>query len=630
MRQLQPIIRFTNCASSGVKTLKTENLPQETNKKYSTVTQLPKLPVPALSQTLEKYLKTVKPVVSDAQYVETEKVVREFGRRGGIGEKLQLILEERAKARENWLSEWWINTAYFDFRAPVVVYSNPALVGPLQNFNSQEDQLKYASRVVCGALKFKKSVEENSLPLEKLGNAPLDMSQYYRILSTCRIPGEKRDSLVCYFNDKPCPSHIIVIHNNQFFKVQVYDKNGYSLSEDQILGQLQQVVSESITADVNSVGILTNGERNEWSKVYSKLSLIPSNREVFTEIHKSLFVLCLDQANPSGNSNRKHQAGSQIFHGNGSRVNSGNRWCDKTVQFIVGRDGAVGILYEHSPAEGPIVASLINSALDYANGSEKSKTIAQNTEEPKQLAFELNEEIVRDIEYAKTKIDKLISNVELTLLTFNRYGKEFMKSQKLSPDSFIQMAFQLGFYSFHKTVGACYETASTRMYHHGRTETIRSATPEAADMCRTFFDRKSSNVEKARSLRKAIEAHKNYVIEAIKGYGVDRHLLGLKLIASEYGIDTPSVYKDPAYSTSSHFRLSTSQVAFKSSEGIIYFGPGVPDGYGLCYNPASKSIAVSITAFNDNPETSAEKLKQHIENSLIMMSEVLTSSESKL
>lgn len=42
--------------------------------------------------------------------------------------------------------------------------------------------------------------------------------------------------------------------------------------------------------------------------------------------------------------------------------------------------------------------------------------------------------------------------------------------------------------------------------------------------------------------------------------GVDRHLLGLKLIAIENGIEIPKLYQDPSFTRSTHMRISTSQV----------------------------------------------------------------------
>lgn len=65
---------------------------------------LPRLPVPPLQQSLEKYLRAVQPLVSDAEFKRTHRVVEEFGMKSGIGEKLQKALEDRAKTRDNWVS----------------------------------------------------------------------------------------------------------------------------------------------------------------------------------------------------------------------------------------------------------------------------------------------------------------------------------------------------------------------------------------------------------------------------------------------------------------------------------------------------------------------------------------------
>ena len=52
-------------------------------------------------------------------------------------------------------------------------------------------------------------------------------------------------------------------------------------------------------------------------------------------------------------------------HGGGSHANSCNRWFDKTIQFIVGPDGAVGVNYEHCSAEGPPILAIIDHAMNY-------------------------------------------------------------------------------------------------------------------------------------------------------------------------------------------------------------------------------------------------------------------------
>lgn len=54
-----------------------------------------------------------------------------------------------------------------------------------------------------------------TLPVEYMGGKPLCMNQYYQILSSCRIPGPKRDSIVNYAKGKKQSRHITVVHNFQ-------------------------------------------------------------------------------------------------------------------------------------------------------------------------------------------------------------------------------------------------------------------------------------------------------------------------------------------------------------------------------------------------------------------------------
>ena len=81
-------------------------------------------------------------------------------------------------------------------------------------------------------------------------------------------------------------------------------------------------------------------------------------------------------------------------------------------------------------------------------------------------------------------------------------------------------------------------------------------------MAQCFLDKNSTAQQKVTTLKEAVNAHKNYAKDAISGFGVDRHLLGLKLSAIEAGMDVPSLFMDVSYIRSSHMRLSTSQVRF--------------------------------------------------------------------
>ncbi|RWS09367.1 hypothetical protein B4U79_09786 [Dinothrombium tinctorium] len=65
---------------------------------------LPKIEVPDLKQTLERYLASLQPVIPCAQYEQTKKTVEEFLKPDKEGEKLQKLLKQFAETSENWVS----------------------------------------------------------------------------------------------------------------------------------------------------------------------------------------------------------------------------------------------------------------------------------------------------------------------------------------------------------------------------------------------------------------------------------------------------------------------------------------------------------------------------------------------
>eukprot|EP00058_Branchiostoma_floridae_P008199 XP_002593687.1 hypothetical protein BRAFLDRAFT_107668 [Branchiostoma floridae] len=557
---------------------------------------LPCLPVPDLCQTLEKYLLTVRPLVDDTAFQKTKQLVEEFGKSGGLGESLQTKLKKRAQERQNWLDDWWLHTAYLDYREPVVIHVSPGIVCPPQNFSGKEEQLQFAAKLVAGVLDYKVQIDDQSVPIDKLRTQPLCMDQYYKLFSACRLPGDQRDQVVVYGPDcDDRPRHIVVVHNNQFFSLDVYDNNWKPLSQDLIHAQLQRVVCQSKDPGM-PVGILTTENRDTWGRVYKALKKDKHNKMSLEAINKSMFMLCLDQETDRG-ADRWTSMGHQLMHGGGSQLNSGNRWFDKTLQFIVGTDGAVGIVYEHSPAEGPPIIALLDHMLDFCSQAPEVKGPSVQPMEPERLFFSLNDSVLEAIDNAKQNLDIQVQDLDLHLVMFKTYGKDFPKSQRLSPDSYIQMAMQLAFYKVYKVASATYESGSTRMFH-------------------------GQQSEKVALLRRAVEGHKKYAQETVSGQGIDRHLLGLKLIAVEAGLDVPDLFVDSTYQQAMHFKLSTSQVPSKY-DSLLCFGPVVPDGYGVCYNPAQDHLNFCISAFNSSLQTDTGKLAAALQQSLLEMQELL-------
>ena len=70
---------------------------------------------------------------------------------------------------------------------------------------------------------------------------------------------------------------------------------------------------------------------------------------------------------------------------------------------------------------------------------------------------------------------KLFNSIDVRVVTFDSYGSNKAKQLKTSPDALVQMGLILGYYRLNNgELPATYETAHTRQFYHGRTETIRS------------------------------------------------------------------------------------------------------------------------------------------------------------
>uniref|UniRef100_A0A8C2GZJ3 Carnitine O-acetyltransferase n=1 Tax=Cyprinus carpio TaxID=7962 RepID=A0A8C2GZJ3_CYPCA len=568
-------------------------------------TGLPKLPVPPLQQTCERYLAALTPIVDPEELNHTRKLLEEFQKPGGVGERLQKGLEQRGKKMENWLSDWWLQTAYLDYRMPVVVHSSPGVVLPRMEFSDRQGQMRYAAKLIAGVLDFKSMIDNETLPVEYLGGKPLCMNQYYQVLSSCRIPGTKRDTVVNYTLDKRPPTHITVVHNFQFFVLDVYNSDGTPLTVDQIYIQLEKIWNSSLQTNKEPIGILTSNHRNSWGKAYDNLIKDKTNQESVRAIQKSIFTVCLDAPMPHASDDMyRTRAGVQMLHGGGSRWNSGNRWFDKTLQFIIGEDGTCGLIYEHAPAEGP---PIVVTAYLYRKKSEMVRTPMVPLRMPQKLHFNITGFFL---------FCSMVHDLDMKVSVFSHFGKDFPKSQKMSPDAFIQMALQLAYYRIHKRCCPTYESASLRMFRLGRTDTIRSTSIDSDKFVKAMDDPAKHNIEKVALLDKAVKAHRAYADMAIRGQAIDRHLLGLKLQAIEDLAALPEIFMDTSYAVALHFNLSTSQVPAKTN-CVMCFGPVVSDGYGVCYNPMDTHINFAVSAFNSCQDTNAARLAQALEDALL-------------
>uniref|UniRef100_H3CIQ0 Choline/carnitine acyltransferase domain-containing protein n=1 Tax=Tetraodon nigroviridis TaxID=99883 RepID=H3CIQ0_TETNG len=163
---------------------------------------------------------------------------------------------------------------------------------------------------------------------------------------------------------------------------------------------------------------------------------------------------------------------------------------------------------------------------------------------------------------------------------------------------------------------------SQRMFRGGRTEYVRSPINQTLRFILAFDDPTVPREAKVQLFRDAVDAYSELITQALKGHGIDRHLLGLKLQAIEEGYSIPKVFMDTAYGVATHWKLRTGQVP-ANTDSVMCFGPLVPDGYAICYNPQADHVHFSITAFNCCEETNAEKLALTLKDTLCQLQKLL-------
>ncbi|MBN3302747.1 CLAT acetyltransferase, partial [Amia calva] len=582
------------------------------------------------------YLKCMKHLVTEEQFKRTKTIVEKFGAPGGTGEQLQKKLQEKREKTDNWVYDYWLEDMYLNNKLPLSVNSSPVMVFPPQNFKDQNDLLRFAAHLISGVLDYKALLDARALPIDyargQLAGTPLCMEQYYRLFSSYRLPGLTKDTLVAQKSSvMPEPEHIIIACKNQFFVLDVVI-NFRRLNETDLFTQLHKIVKMADNEEerLPALGLLTSDGRTEWAEARSVLMKDSTNRDSLDMIERCICLVCLDE--PSGNELTDTNRALQMLHGGGYDKNGGNRWYDKPMQFVIGMDGACGVVCEHSPFEGIVLVQCTEHLLKYMKSSPSKLVRAASVSElpaPRRLRWKCSPEVLDLLSSSGNKLQRLVRNLDMNVYKFKVYGKEFIKKQKMSPDAYIQVALQLTFYRCHGKQVSTYESASIRRFREGRVDNIRSATAEALAFVKAMTDGKSSvpDSEKMQRLWDAINAQTNYTILAITGMAIDNHLLGLREVAKELKMDKPEIFTDETYLISNHFILSTSQVP-TTVEMFCCYGPVVPNGYGACYNPQSDHIIFCISSFKDSKETCSDKFVKVLEESLVEMRDLCSKCNS--
>ncbi|XP_062535278.1 choline O-acetyltransferase [Armigeres subalbatus] len=627
---------------------------------------LPKVPVPTLDQTMTEYQRALQPILSPQQLEHTKAIIKQFTAPNGLGAALQQYLLDKREAEENWAYYYWLNDMYMDNPLPLPINSNPGMVLPPRKFTTVNDLARFAAQIVDHLVSHKEMLDSGGLAQERATSRekgqPLCMAQYYRLLGSCRRPGEQRDSQ--YLPERRTDEHVVICCRNQMYCLPVKAGDRGRLNEDEIASQVLHVLNDApcLSKKAARIGLLTTEPRPRWAKDRKLLLLEDQNARNIELIEQALVLICIDEPIPltfnargfNGSPAGAHYCGGrdesnmaqEMIHGGGSEYNSGNRWFDKTMQLIICNDGTWGLCYEHSPSEGIAVVQLLEGIykkIDESPAREESGS-QDHLPPPERLEWIVRPEIDQRICEAARNVDKNIEDLDFYVYRYRPFGKNFIKACQVSPDVFIQLALQLAYFKLYGHLVSTYESASTRRFALGRVDCIRSASTEALDWAKAMCQGEGANVtlesdkeedycsgahdakkrDNLRELFRCAAARQTEVmVQNILGHGIDIHLLGLREACREQQGSLHELFTDESYKIVNCFLLSTSQVAC-STNSFMGYGPVTPHGYGASYNPHPNEIIFCISAFFSSDKTSASRFARSLQDSLDAMRDLLS------
>eukprot|EP00069_Balaena_mysticetus_P004774 bmy_17673T0 len=292
---------------------------------YSFQTSLPRLPVPAVQDTVNRYLESVKPLMKEGDFTRMTALAQDFAI--NLGPRLQWYLKLKSWWATNYVSDWWEEYIYLRGRGPLMVNSN-----------------------------------------------------YYAM--------HLRDS-----------RHIVVFHKGRYFKVWLYH-DGRLLKPREIEQQMQRILDDPSEPQA--------GE--------AKLAALTAG-----DSHINIFVSC--------------------------------RWFDKSITFVIFKNGKMGINAEHSWADAPIIGHLWEYVLatdsfqlGYAEDGHCKGDTNPNIPYPTRLQWDIPQECQEVIETSLSSANLLASDVDFCSFLFSAFGKGLIKKCRTSPDAFVQLSLQLAHY----------------------------------------------------------------------------------------------------------------------------------------------------------------------------------------
>lgn len=370
---------------------------------YRNQGSLPRLPVPELQDTIQRFLPTALPLARSLEETEAlQKACDAFPEEAQVLQERLLDRAQNEMKDSSYLQLYWNQLGYLQVRDSVVV--NVSYFFQFQNdptLQANRANIERAAALLYSTAEFRKELCSGAMEPEVMGKAqiPLDATAFKYMFHACRIPRKVQDTYRIY--DPSRYQHAIVARKGNFFAIDIADQEtGDALPLSIIEQQLERCVEMADSAALSSrpkLGILTSTNRDNWADARAKLLQMggKSMEQALQVLESGALLVTLDDSTLIDDV----ECSEMMLTG---RTESGdNRWFDKSIQIVVDNNGLAGTLSEHSMMDGmPVVkfADFITSST-YEEVKARS-TNASSSDTPLHRVVDIFEEALANMDEA--------------------------------------------------------------------------------------------------------------------------------------------------------------------------------------------------------------------------------------
>lgn len=451
------------------------------------MTKLPRLPVPDLRKTLDRYLQSIKPFLREdearglslfeSSYEQRVQWADDFEK--GIGSLCQHKLHELdARSPHNWLDDnIWTNFAYLSWRAPLLINSNwwltfindPSIPESIVRGDTRSGiepwQVRRAACILHRVLDWRARMVNQHPDPDTTRTGVWLLTNTEKMFNTCRLPRAGADVLA---TRNPASEHaqdIMLMLHDFVYTVRVCEDDRTPLPVQTIEDRIRAVVLDVIKRIESGesavpVGVLTSDDRDRWAENYQHLlSLSPVNASTFCAINDSIMALSLDHytAMPSHHSTPTSPSSSQSSHASIPALNSDaeihahlhntrspprarNRFFDKCLTLSLERNTRAGAMGEHAPVDALVPSIVFDygvvSGIDSSAFSEpvprpltlEEARVSDGGKGWSRLDWVTDEWIKAQISEAEGRAQASINNSEIGILEYGEYGADWISN----------------------------------------------------------------------------------------------------------------------------------------------------------------------------------------------------------